>query len=95
MESPVYEGDPEFQESSCSSEFVLESPKSVKEFENKNGQQWAKQIVIDYWKRVDEGWLLAPLLKILSVIAKENPTPGGLSRSYHLEVKTNMLLMQI
>ena len=34
MESPVYEGDPEFQESSCSSEFVLESPKSVKEFEN-------------------------------------------------------------
>ena len=48
---------------------------------------WAKQIVIDYWKRTDEGWLLAPLLKILSVIAKENPTPGGLSRSYHLEVK--------
>ena len=58
-----------------------------REFEQKKGQLWAKQIVIDYWKRTDEGWLLAPLLKILSVIAKENPTPGGLSRSYHLEVK--------
>jgi len=54
--------------------------------EHKKGQLWAKQIVTDYWRRVDEGWLLAPLLKILSVIAKENPTPGGLSRSYHLEV---------
>ena len=74
------------QESSCSSEFVLESPGSVREFEHKKGQLWAKQIVIDYWTRVDEGWLLAPMLKILSVIAKENPTPGGLSRSYHLEV---------
>ena len=71
----------------CSSEFVLESPATVREFEQKKGQLWAKQIVIDYWRRTDEGWLLAPLLKILSVIAKENPTPGGLSRSYHLEVK--------
>ena len=26
------------------------------------------------------------MLKILSVMAKENPTPGGLSRSYCLEV---------
>lgn len=86
MELPTEEDVNECQESSCSSEFVLESPKSVREFEQKKGQLWAKQIVIDYWKRVDEGWLLAPLLKILSVIAKENPTPGGLSRSYHLEV---------
>ena len=88
MESPIPDCEDEFheQEASCSSDFVLESPKSAKEFENKKGQLWAKQIVIDYWKRVDEGWLLAPLLKILSVIAKENPTPGGLSRSYHLEV---------
>ena len=82
MESPV----PGAEETSCSSDFVLESPTTVREFENKKGQQWAKQIVIDYWTRTDEGWLLAPLLKILSVIAKENPTPGGLSRSYHLEV---------
>ena len=58
-----------------------------REFEQKKGQLWAKQIVIDYWKRTDEGWLLAPLLKILSVIATEPPTPGGLSRSSHLEVK--------
>ena len=82
----------------CSSEFVLESPASVREFEQKKGQLWAKQIVIDYWKRTDEGWLLAPLLKILSVIAKENPTPGGLSRSYHLEVirvKTSQSLFYI
>ena len=78
---------PDFgEETSCSSDFVLESPTTVREFENKKGQQWAKQIVIDYWTRTDQGWLLAPLLKILSVIAKENPTPGGLSRSYHLEV---------
>ena len=81
-DSPV----PFSEETSCSSDFVLESPTTVREFENKKGQQWAKQIVIDYWTRTDQGWLLAPLLKILSVIAKENPTPGGLSRSYHLEV---------
>ena len=81
MESPV-----PFSESSCSSEFVLESPKNVKEFEKKSGQNWAKQIVIDYWSRADPGWLLGPMLKILSVIAKENPTPGGLSNSYCLEV---------
>lgn len=81
MESPV-----PFTESSCSSEFVLESPKSVKEFESKTGQKWAREIVIDYWTRTDVGWLLAPMLKILSVMAKENPTPGGLSRSYCLEV---------
>lgn len=81
MESPI-----PFNESSCSSEFVLESPKSVKEFENKAGQKWAREIVIDYWTRTDVGWLLAPMLKIMSVMAKENPTPGGLSRSYCLEV---------
>ena len=81
MESPV-----PFTESSCSSEFVLESPKNRKEFESKAGQAWARKIVIDYWTRTDEGWLLAPMLKILSVMAKENPTPGGLSRSYCLEV---------
>merc|ERR1719278_1172123 len=80
MESPLP------TEDSCSSDFVLESPNSVRGFESKKGQQWAKSIVIDYWTRVDQGWLLAPLLKILSVIAKENPTPGGLSRSYCLEV---------
>ena len=93
MESlePGEEEGGECQEASCSSEFVLESPASVREFEQKKGQLWAKQIVIDYWKRVDEGWLLAPLLKILSVIAKENPTPGGLSRSYHLEVRMQTL----
>merc|ERR1719427_2032205 len=81
MESPT-----NVHEDSCSSEFVLESPKNVKEFESKTGQKWAREIVIDYWTRKDEGWLLAPMLKILSVMAKENPTPGGLSRSYCLEV---------
>ena len=93
MESPLpLDEENDCLESSCSSEFVLESPLSVREFEQKKGQLWAKQIVIDYWKRVDEGWLLAPLLKILSVIAKENPTPGGLSRSYHLEVRNKHIL---
>jgi len=81
MDSPI-----PFTENSCSSEFVLESPKNRKEFESKAGQKWAREIVIDYWTRTDEGWLLAPMLKILSVMAKENPTPGGLSRSYCLEV---------
>jgi len=81
MDSPT-----NVHEDSCSSEFVLESPKNVKEFESKTGQKWAREIVIDYWTRKDEGWLLAPMLKILSVMAKENPTPGGLSRSYCLEV---------
>ena len=77
------------------SPFHLSRCRSVREFEHKKGQLWAKQIVIDYWKRVDEGWLLAPLLKILSVIAKENPTPGGLSRSYHLEVGVWIMFVYI
>jgi len=65
---------------------VLESPKNCKDFEGRNGQKWAREIIVDYYTRTEEGWLLGPLVKMLSVIAKENPSPGGLSRSYCLEV---------
>ena len=30
--------------------------------------------------RTEEGWLLGPMVKILTIMAKQNPTPGGLSR---------------
>ena len=75
---------------------VLESPANLKAFESKVGQAWAKEIIIDYYSRsrtniltanvnmfflrTEEGWLLGPMVKILTIMAKENPTPGGLSR---------------
>ena len=76
---------------------VLESPESLKAFESKVGQKWAKEIIIDYYSRspivimitilimillirTEEGWLLGPMVKILTIMAKQNPTPGGLSR---------------
>jgi len=65
---------------------VLEIPTDRKGFETKIGQKWAREIVVDYYTRVEPGWLLGPMVKILTVIAKENPRPGGLSRSYLLEV---------
>jgi len=65
---------------------VLESPKTAKEFESKAGHKWAREIIVDYYTRTEDGWCLAQLVKILTIIAKENPTPGGLSRSYCLEV---------
>jgi len=68
------------------STLVLESPESLKAFESKVGQKWAKEIIIDYYSRTEEGWLLGPMVKILTIMAKQNPTPGGLSRSYCLEV---------
>jgi len=68
------------------SSLILQSPKNCKEFESRAGQKWAREIIVDYYTRTEEGWLLGALVKILTVIAKENPTPGGLSRSYVLEV---------
>lgn len=68
------------------STLVLESPKTIKEFESKLGQNWAREIVVDYYSRTDEGWLLGQMVKMMTIMAKENPTPGGLSRSYFLEV---------
>ena len=68
------------------STLVLESPTTCKEFEGKVGQAWARQIVVDYYSRTEEGWLLGPMVKILTIMCKENPSPGGLSRSYILEV---------
>ncbi|XP_023344347.1 uncharacterized protein LOC111713656 [Eurytemora carolleeae] len=65
---------------------VLESPKTCKEFESRVGQNWAREIIVDYYTRTEEGWVLGLMVKMLSVMAKENPTPGGLSRSYCLEV---------
>ena len=67
-------------------DLVLESPKSCAEFENKNGMKWAREIIVDYYTRTEEGWLLGCMVKVLSVVAKENPTQGGLSQSYCLEV---------
>ena len=55
------------------SPFYLSRCRSVREFEHKKGQLWAKQIVIDYWKRVDEGWLLAPLLKTSQSSPRRTP----------------------
>jgi len=68
------------------SSLILECPKTRKDFESRIGQKWAREIIIDYYTRTEDGWLLGQLVKILSIIAKENPTPGGLSRSYCLEV---------
>ena len=75
---------------------MLESPENLKAFEGKVGQKWAKEIIIDYYSRsltmdmiiiilvmmlrTEEGWLLGPMVKILTIMAKQNPTPGGLSR---------------
>ena len=73
---------------------MLESPESLKAFESKVGQKWAKEIIIVYYSRspflviiltmtltrTEEGWLLGPMVKILTIMAKQNPTPGGLSR---------------
>ena len=57
-------------------EIVLVSPNTSREFEKKVGQDWARQIVVDYYTRTEDGWLLGPLVKVVSVMAKENPTPG-------------------
>jgi len=65
---------------------ILKSPQTVKEFEKREGQEWARKIIVDYYTRTEDGWLLGCMVKILSVIAKANPTPGGLSNSYCLEV---------
>ena len=58
----------------------LKSPGSIKEFESKAGQAWAREIICDYYSRTDEGWLLASMVKIMTIMCKENPSPGGLSR---------------
>ena len=42
---------------------------------------------MDYYTRTEEGWFLGCMLKVLSVVARENPTQGGLSQSYCLEVQ--------
>jgi len=76
----------EFGEGFLTNKIVLQSPKNRKDFESKEGQKWAREVIVDYYTRCEPGWLLAPLVKIMSVIARENPTPGGLSRSYLLDV---------
>ena len=67
-------------------DLVLQSPRSCAEFENKTGMKWAREIIVDYFTRTEEGWFLGCMTKVLSVIAKENPTQGGLSQSFCLEV---------
>ena len=68
-------------------ELSLQSPKSCAEFESKSGYKWAREIIVDYYTRTEEGWLLGCMVKVLSVKAKKNPTQGGLSHSYCLEVE--------
>ena len=68
-------------------ELILQSPKNCAEFESKSGYKWAREIIVDYYTRTEEGWLLGCMVKVLSVKAKKNPTQGGLSHSYCLEVE--------
>ena len=66
---------------------MLRSPRSCAEFESKSGLVWAREIIVDYYTRTEEGWLLGCMVKVMSVVAKENPTQGGLSNSFCLEVQ--------
>ena len=54
--------------------------KNLKTPRNKEGfakdKEWARKIVVDYMKRTDPEWLLASCLKVMDVIAKDNPAPG-------------------
>ena len=68
-------------------ELVLQSPRSCAEFESKAGMKWAREIIVDYFTRTEEGWFLGCMVKVLLVVAKENPTQGGLSQSFCLEVQ--------
>jgi hypothetical protein len=50
----------------------LEAPKKIKDF----NKEWARKILVDYLKKIDPEWLLSGCLKVLDVVAKENPHPG-------------------
>jgi len=62
----------------------LKTPRSREEFAK--DKEWARKIVVEYTKKTDPEWCLAGCLKVLDVVAKENPAPGMLSDSYVLEI---------
>ena len=52
----------------------LKTPRNKEAFAK--DKEWARKIVVDYMKRTDPEWLLASCLKVMDVIAKDNPAPG-------------------
>ena len=68
-------------------ELVTRSLTTCEEFESKAGFAWAREIIVDYYTRTEEGWLLGCMVKVLSVSARHNPCQGGLSLSFLLEVE--------
>ena len=68
-------------------ELVARSLTTCDQFESKAGLEWAREIIVDYYTRTEEGWLLGPLVKVQSVSARSNPCQGGLSLSFLLEVQ--------
>ena len=48
-------------------ELVTRSLTSCQEFESKAGLEWAREIIVDYFTRTEEGWLLGPLVRVQSV----------------------------
>lgn len=79
---------PTFQgEQGVSMELVTRSLTTCEQFESKAGLEWAREIIVDYYTRTEEGWLLGPLVRVLSVSARTNPCQGGLSLSFLLEVQ--------
>ena len=51
----------------------LPTPKTASEF----CPDWARRILVTYKSRRDPDWLLANVLKVISVDAEENPNPGN------------------
>ena len=49
-------------------------PHSCSEFEGAAGARWARAVIVDYYTRTEEGWLLAGLVKVARVRARNNPT---------------------
>jgi len=45
---------------------VLKSIKSCEKFESKEGLDWARRIIVDYYTRTEEGWLLGCMVKVQS-----------------------------
>ena len=52
----------------------LKTPRNKEEFAK--DREWARKIVVEYIKKTDPEWCLAGCLKVLDVVAKENPAPG-------------------
>ena len=56
----------------------LKTPRSKEEFTR--DKEWARRIIVEYMKKTDPEWLLASCLKVMDVIAKENPAPGKIQK---------------